>query len=683
MRRFSLSVLLVAICLLPVGIGSGASAHSHAVAGLDGALVNTARAQAQVLEDYFSRAQSIDLLTANNPAFRRFYRAPGDRAAKVRRGGQVLDEANEALGYLEELFPDSIGEACFIDRAGPENARIVRGVRATVKDLSPDESAAPFFGPTFALRPGQVYQARPYVSPDTKEWVISNSTLLPAADGSKRAIVHFEVTIESFRRLAASLSSQFDVFVVEAGSGRVVIDSRRPQRIGAPLGAPEDQRFHPVVAGGSAQGSSSVGSRPVAYQRLQPRPGNANDWYVVAAARAPAGPLYGVSAWPVALVVVALGLLVFAAISFLTHQRLLVATSMTDALTGISNRRKLKLDLEERLKAASPAEPLLLMLFDLNGFKGYNDTFGHPAGDALLVRLATALQQAMAAHGGSAYRLGGDEFCILAQVRHDRTGAIAAAAAQALTEHGGGFSITASYGSILLPEESQDITEAMQLVDQRMYAQKTSGRRSPDRQSRDVLLRALQERTPELAERHAAVARLAEAVGERMDLPADERVQLRQAAELHDIGKLGIPDEILAKPGPLDPEDWVFVRRHPLVGERIIGAAPALAAAAKLVRSTHERLDGGGYPDGLAGDQIPLGARIIAVCDAFTAMTSPRPYAPQRTVPEAVAELRSNAGTQFDPAVVDAFSELVVELLWPSAPTSAPSAPSQVSRGAR
>src|SRR3712207_5279329 len=165
MRRFSLSMLLVAICLLPVGIGSGASAHSHAKAALDGSLANTASAQAQVLEDYFSRARSIDLLTANNPAFQAFYELPGSRAAKVRRGGPVLDKANEALGYLEELFPDSIGEACFIDQAGPENARMVRGVRATLEDLSPDESGAAYFARTFALAPKQVYQARPYISP--------------------------------------------------------------------------------------------------------------------------------------------------------------------------------------------------------------------------------------------------------------------------------------------------------------------------------------------------------------------------------------------------------------------------------------------------------------------------------------------------------------------------------------
>ena len=138
-----------------------------------------------------------------------------------------------------------------------------------------------------------------------------------------------------------------------------------------------------------------MSDRPLAFQRLQRQAHNANDWYVVAAARNPVGPLYGVSGWSVALVVAALGLLVFAAGSFLTHHRVLVATSMTDALTGIPNRRKLKGDLDERLKEASAARPLLLMLFDLNGFKAYNDTFGHPAGDALLHRLAKRLAAAM------------------------------------------------------------------------------------------------------------------------------------------------------------------------------------------------------------------------------------------------------------------------------------------------
>jgi two-component system cell cycle response regulator len=181
-----------------------------------------------------------------------------------------------------------------------------------------------------------------------------------------------------------------------------------------------------------------VSDRPLAFQRLQRQAHNANDWYVVAAARNPVGPLYGVSGWSVALVVVAMALLVFAAISFLAQHRLLVATSMTDALTGIPNRRQLKADVDQGLKQASRERPLLLMLFDLNGFKSYNDTFGHPAGDALLIRLAKALEQAMTDHGGTAYRLGGDEFCVLAAVEPDNTTPIVAAASQALSEHAAG-----------------------------------------------------------------------------------------------------------------------------------------------------------------------------------------------------------------------------------------------------
>src|ERR671931_1897913 len=111
--------------------------------------------------------------------------------------GPAIRQAERALNYLEQLYPTSIGEACFIDRTGPENARYVRGVRARLKDLSPDESGNPFFRPTFALRAGEVYQARPYISPDTHDWVISNSTPVPMGNSSKPAIVHFEISVES------------------------------------------------------------------------------------------------------------------------------------------------------------------------------------------------------------------------------------------------------------------------------------------------------------------------------------------------------------------------------------------------------------------------------------------------------------------------------------------------------
>ncbi len=132
-----------------------------------------------------------------------------------------------------------------------------------------------------------------------------------------------------------------------------------------------------------------------------------------------------------------------------------------------------------------------------------------------------------------------------------------------------------------------------------------------------------------------------------------------RAAELHDVGKMAIPDAILNKPGPLEPDEWEFMRAHPVIGERIIGAAPALVPVARLVRSSHERWDGSGYPDGLRGEQIPLGSRVIAVCDAYEAMRSERPYSVAMVPARALEELRSGAGAQFDPEVVAAFERVL------------------------
>jgi HD-GYP domain-containing protein (c-di-GMP phosphodiesterase class II) len=194
-----------------------------------------------------------------------------------------------------------------------------------------------------------------------------------------------------------------------------------------------------------------------------------------------------------------------------------------------------------------------------------------------------------------------------------------------------------------------------------MYAQKRGDRSSASRQSADVLLRALTERNPELGSHLRDVAVLASLVAQRFSLPVEDVESIRQAAELHDVGKMAIPDAILFKPGPLTDNEWSFIRRHTLIGERIIGAAPALRRIAAIVRSTHENLDGTGYPDGLTGEQIPLGSRIIYVCDAFHAMTNDRAYRPAVDEETALAELRRCAGTQFDPEAVERFCSTLAE----------------------
>jgi response regulator RpfG family c-di-GMP phosphodiesterase len=196
----------------------------------------------------------------------------------------------------------------------------------------------------------------------------------------------------------------------------------------------------------------------------------------------------------------------------------------------------------------------------------------------------------------------------------------------------------------------------MQLADQRLYRRKEETREaSAVHQLRDVLLQAFQERHPDLQEHQRGVGALVLEVGRRLGMEGEELDVLARAAELHDVGKIAIPDAILTKPGPLNAEEWGFMSRHTILGERILAAAAALRPVARLVRSSHERFDGAGYPDGLRGEGIPLGARIIFVCDAFDAMISERSYSSAVPSAEAIAELRACAGTQFDPAVVEAF----------------------------
>jgi diguanylate cyclase (GGDEF)-like protein len=335
--------------------------------------------------------------------------------------------------------------------------------------------------------------------------------------------------------------------------------------------------------------------------------------------------------------------------------------ALTDSLTGLGNRRCFVADLESKLLDRGE-DPLVLVVFDLDGFKTYNDSFGHAAGDALLDRVASRLAGAINGYG-RAYRLGGDEFCVLASVATVAPGGLIERAAAALTEDGEGFSVRCSHGSVLMPDEASDLTEALRIADDRMYLHKQRNRPSPERQRIEGLLSSLSERDSRIVRRPAGVADLAEAVSRRLHMPELELRTLRQAAELHDVGKLAIPEEILNKPGPLSDDEWEFVRRHPLIGERILGAAPALGAAGKLVRSTHEHWDGSGYPDGLASSEIPLGARIIAVCDSFDAMTSPRPYAEPISTQEAIRELLRGSGTQFDPEIVDAFAAVQADLI--------------------
>ena len=347
-------------------------------------------------------------------------------------------------------------------------------------------------------------------------------------------------------------------------------------------------------------------------------------------------------------------------LGYTDKQRLLSAAtrqSMTDELTGLGNRRRLMLDMQQ-LGQPTADESAVLLLLDLDGFKNYNDTFGHPAGDALLTRLGERLRDLLPeAH---TYRLGGDEFCVIATGDRDDVADLERIAGAACSTDGEGFSITASVGSVVMPAEADPGSEALKLADGRLYNDKGRRTRSLVRaRAHDVLLQILEEREPTLREHVKHVRTLAVAVAQRMGVDEGQIDDIARAAELHDIGKVGIPMQTLQKTKGLDRTERELMDQHTIIGERIVNAAAELGGIGRLIRSSHERWDGRGYPDGLSGEDIPLGSRIIFACDTWDAMVSQRPYSAPMDPTEAVAELRNSAGTQLDPRVVETLCEVV------------------------
>jgi diguanylate cyclase (GGDEF)-like protein/putative nucleotidyltransferase with HDIG domain len=364
--------------------------------------------------------------------------------------------------------------------------------------------------------------------------------------------------------------------------------------------------------------------------------------------------------------------------------------ALTDPLTGLGNHRHFHDRLEHEL-ADSDAQgyPLSLCLVDIDDFKRINDRFGHPGGDRVLAQLATNLRQ-----GGEAFRLGGDEFAILLPGRDEDGARIAA---EAIVERIASIElppagpVTVSAGIATVPQVDVDRDELVRRSDSALYWAKEYGKNQVRVYRPDVVEIAELKRLaagPDRAARFRAAASLAKAVDARdaytgshservADLAARiatrlgadrEQVELtRLAASLHDLGKLAIPEEILRKPGPLSETERLVLERHPQIGFRMLESLGVDPVADWVLRH-HERWDGSGYPDGIGGDEIPLGARIIFVADAYDAMTSDRVYRGRLTDDEAIAELARCSGTQFDPEIVAALAEeLGVGTAWSTA----------------
>jgi diguanylate cyclase (GGDEF)-like protein/putative nucleotidyltransferase with HDIG domain len=335
-----------------------------------------------------------------------------------------------------------------------------------------------------------------------------------------------------------------------------------------------------------------------------------------------------------------------------------------DSLTGLLGHRVFQEQLEQRL---SHRTPFSVVLIDIDDFKQINDLHGHNIGDDALRQVADALRDSLR-DGDTVFRIGGEEFCaVLPGLEAADAYAVAERLREAVHNSVSVLPVTVSLGLSTFPEHADERDTLLAHADAALYASKRSGKNrttiaggtSPEgvTLNRDQGLDILHRKDPDTVSHSVQVCILAVEIARRLGVPEERLSDLRTAAKLHDIGKVGVPDSILNKPGPLTTDEFRIIQTHPIVGAEILSAW-GLECAALFVRQHHENVDGSGYPDALAGDDIAVESRIIRVADSFVAMTLDRPYRAAMARDEAIEELERCAGTQFDSAVVRALIDV-------------------------
>ncbi|HEY6398358.1 MAG TPA: HD domain-containing phosphohydrolase [Solirubrobacteraceae bacterium] len=338
-----------------------------------------------------------------------------------------------------------------------------------------------------------------------------------------------------------------------------------------------------------------------------------------------------------------------------------------DPVTGLTREERLHIELSAAIADAQSA-PLTLYRFSLEGFRSYNDAFGETCGDALLAWLARKLRDA-AGPDEALYRMRGAGFAVLAPGPQEASAGLRRRCIGALQEAGEGFRVSCLVGAATLPAETTEAQAALELAGRRTHEHRRAERQKPG-----LRRPAEPASVAKLARARDHATDVAESLGRALGIPSEQLADVEAAVHLRDVGNLAIPETVFTRSGDLPGHEWRFIELHTLVGERLL-ASSGLEDAARLVRSSHERFDGSGYPDGLAGDQIPLGARIVFVCSAFEDMTTTRAHRPALSAEDALSELERGAGTQFDPVVVRAFRDEITAVLhraehgrWPETP---------------
>ena len=339
-------------------------------------------------------------------------------------------------------------------------------------------------------------------------------------------------------------------------------------------------------------------------------------------------------------------------------------TSIHDSLTGLNNRFYLEKELSNY--ARFEEHPISIIMLDLDGLKLINDSYGHRTGDLFLIEFSKKLE-AEFSELATVGRWGGDEFLVIVpELAREEVEKLAVKITEEELEIGLSDSdnpfVSVAFGIGTKTNPNQDIFDTLHEAENNMYRDKLLKEKSTKSRLVRLLLSALHEKSQETESHAVRMADLATALGRRVGLSANELDGLAVLAQFHDIGKIMIPNRILNKPGSLNKEEWELIKRHPISGYRICSSIEDFSHIAEEVLSHHERWDGKGYPRGIAGEEIPILARIISIVDAFDVMTNGRPYKEPLTESEAIAEIQACAGTQFDPELAEKFVQMSADV---------------------